>query len=443
MQDGGAPLRIRLAAPTGKAAARLGEAIGRQLAELAVDAAVREAIPADVATVHRLLGRRRDSRRPRHDAGDPLQLDVLVVDEASMLDLEMMAALLAALPDESRLILLGDRDQLASVEAGSVFGDLCRRAEKAAYTPATRRWIAAASDATVPAGDDEGSLLEQHIVMLRKSHRFTRDSGIGRLAAAANHGDGGAVAAVLSHGHGDLAWERHGEPPTRLAVDGYRPYLERIVQQRPANIADTSQWLGWAAAVVEDHGRFQLLAATREGARGVAGLNSRIARALQSAGLIDDGNEWYEGRPVMVTRNDYAIGLMNGDVGITLRMPAGDSTALRVVFPAVGDPSTPVRVVSPARLADVDTVYAMTVHKSQGSEFEHAALVLPDEDSAALTRELVYTAITRARSRFTLVATMDVINVAVQRRTQRASGLSSAWRPDGQDRRRSASAENA
>jgi exodeoxyribonuclease V alpha subunit len=443
MQYGGAPLRIRLAAPTGKAAARLGDAIGRQLAELAVDAAVREAIPADVATVHRLLGLRRDSRRPRHDAGDPLQLDVLVVDEASMLDLEMMAALLAALPDESRLILLGDRDQLASVEAGSVFGDLCRRAEKAAYTPATRRWIAAASDATVPAGADEGSLLEQHIVMLRKSHRFTRDSGIGRLAAAANHGDGGAVAAVLSHGHGDLAWERHGEPSTRLAVDGYRPYLERIVQQRPANIADTGQWLGWAAAVVEDHGRFQLLAATREGARGVAGLNSRIARALHAAGLIDDGNEWYEGRPIMVTRNDYATGLMNGDVGITLRMPAGDSTALRVVFPAVGDPSTPVRVVSPARLADVDTVYAMTVHKSQGSEFEHAALVLPDEDSAALTRELVYTAITRARLRFTLVATMDVINMAVQRRTQRASGLSSAWRPDGQDHRRSVSAENA
>jgi exodeoxyribonuclease V alpha subunit len=430
MQHDGVPLRIRLAAPTGKAAARLGEAIRRQLAELAVDAAVRDAIPGDVATVHRLLGRRRDSRRPRHDAGDPLGLDVLVVDEASMLDLEMMAALLAALPDESRLILLGDRDQLASVEAGSVFGDLCRRAAAAAYSAATRDWIAAASGARLEASGDDGNQLDQHIVMLRHSHRFGRDSGIGQLAAAANEGDIDALASVLGHGHRDLDWQPADEPPTALAVHGYRPYLECIAHTRPPASADAHAWLAWAATVVAAHGRFQLLAATREGRRGVAGLNAAIARALHAAGLIANGEDdqaWYEGRPVMVTRNDYASGLMNGDVGITLRMPAGDATALRVVFPAIGDTAMPVRVVSPARLSDVDTVYAMTVHKSQGSEFEHAALVLPSDDSAALTRELVYTAITRARTRFTLVASMETLALAVGRRTRRASGLSTAW----------------
>jgi exodeoxyribonuclease V alpha subunit len=428
MRAGGMPLRIRLAAPTGKAAARLSDAIGRQLADLAVPADVRKTIPADVSTVHRLLGRRSGSRQPRHDAGEPLRLDVLVVDEASMLDLEMMAALLAALPDHAQLILLGDRDQLASVEAGSVFGDLCRRADQASYSAPTRDWIADASGTALPAGQGQGSALDQHIVMLRYSHRFKDDSGIGQLAAAANRGDARALEAVLGQGHHDLAWYPHGnESPISLAVTGYRPCLERIEQTRPAANAGSSAWLAWASAIVDAYGRFQLLAATREGPRGVAGLNARIAAALHALRLVDTSNEWYEGRPVMVTRNDYGLGLMNGDVGITLRMPAGTSTALRVAFPTYADPGTPLRIVSPARLPAVESVFAMTVHKSQGSEFDHAALVLPGEESAALSRELVYTAITRARSRFSLVGTIDIAGPAVQRKTQRASGLSAGW----------------
>jgi exodeoxyribonuclease V alpha subunit len=429
MKDGASPLRIRLACPTGKAAARLSDAIGQQIAALAVADEVRNAIPSEVATVHRLLGRRWGSRLPKHDAGDPLPLDVLVIDEASMVDVEMMAAVLAALPEQARLILLGDRDQLASVEAGSVFGDLCRHADAAAYDAATRAWIDDATGTVLAPAATVGSALDQHIVMLRRSHRFDAGSGIGQLAAAANRGDAAAVAAVLSAGHADIAW-RHGSTasPVDVAVDGYGAYLREISANRPAADAATERWMDWAGAVVAAYGRFQMLAATREGPRGVAGLNTRIAAALGHTGLVDASTEWYEGRPVIVTRNDFSLGLMNGDVGITLRMPTPDGgSALRVAFPAWGDDKTSLRVVSPARLPPVETVFAMTVHKSQGSEFDHAALVLPMEDGAALSRELVYTAITRARRRFTLLAEQGVVAAAVRRRTQRASGIADAW----------------
>ena len=208
-------------------------------------------------------------------------------------------------------------------------------------------------------------------------------------------------------------------------VHGYRHYLETLRQGQPAADADPSAFDGWAHDVLEAHGEFQVLCALRRGPWGVEGLNQRIARLLQSAGLIPAGSGWYLGRPVLVTRNDYGLGLMNGDIGITLERPdTADLSRLRVAFPA-GDGSGGIQWVLPSRLLAVETVYALTVHKSQGSEFAHAALVLPDRLNPILTRELIYTGITRARTHLTLVRPGDdqVLTDAIKRRVLRASGL--------------------
>ncbi len=441
------PLRIRLAAPTGKAAARLNASIAAQIAQLDVDETTRAAIPAEVTTLHRLLGARPDTRRFRHDHANPLHLDVLVIDEASMIDLEMMSAVLSALPATARLILLGDKDQLSSVEAGAVLGDLCRRAQKGHYGEPTASWLQATT------GDDiraftrsDARPLDQQIAMLRHSHRFDDSSGIGQLARAVNVGDHHASHALLRKPRVDLAWTASAShaPLADITIDGnrahfagraddaspcgYRHYLELLRQQRPKLAAGIAAHEQWARNVLEAFHRFQLLCALRHGPYGVDGLNQLIAQALHARGLIDTGTGWYEGRPVMLTRNDYSLGLANGDVGICLRVPdEHGQLRLTVAFFADADAGsatgTRVRQVLPSRLGDVVTVYAMTVHKSQGSEFEHTALVLPAEASQVLTRELLYTGITRAREWFTLVGSAAIIDGAIDRRTQRHSGL--------------------
>ena len=449
LDGGGRALRIRLAAPTGKAAARLGESIAGAVKDLGLDAlpgaqSVRAAIPTTVGTLHRLLGSRPDSRRFRHRAGNPLSVDVLVIDEASMVDLEMMAAVLAALPAQARLILLGDKDQLASVEAGAVLGELCRRADKGHFKPATCEWLRRATGTAVAAEliDDEGRALDQAVVMLRRSYRFGSQSGIGRLAAAVNAGVFAAVERVRAEAHQDLVFVSVGgasDAPfhalvvdghtTGLATDdrkGYRHYLELMARDRPAAHAEAGQVDAWARKVLAAHAAFQVLCAVRRGRWGVDGLNRSIAEALVAEGLILPAREWYPGRPVLVTRNDYGLGLMNGDIGIALPLPAaGDGASnLRVAFPAA-DGAAGVKWVLPSRLQSVETVFALTVHKSQGSEFAHVAMVLPDRPNPILTRELLYTAITRARRCFTLVSggPAAVERTAVERRVLRASGL--------------------
>ncbi|GGA47036.1 exodeoxyribonuclease V subunit alpha [Dyella nitratireducens] len=439
-----APLRIRLAAPTGKAAARLNASIARQIALLDVTEPVRQAIPLEVETLHRLLGARPDSRRYAHDSRHPLHVDVLVVDEASMIDLEMMAAVLDALPPHARLILIGDKDQLASVEAGAVLGELGQRAEQGCYTVATAQWLLAASsdDITAFVRDDAQSL-DQRIAMLRSSHRFDAVSGIGQLAAAVNAGDAAAVNALLESPSPDMTWMASSVTATPIAPwvadrfaenepQSFSFYLEQLRRHRPALDADDATYRQWAHDVLEAFNRFQVLCAVRQGPSGVEHLNRDIAAALQAKGLIEADRGWYEGRPVMMTRNDYSLGLMNGDVGITLRMHGIDGELrLYVAFPMSRATSSPasqndgaqVRCVLPSRLGDVETVYAMTVHKSQGSEFEHTALVLPDDAPAVLTRELLYTGITRARRWLTLVGTQAAIEHALAQRTRRYSGL--------------------
>ena len=433
----GKVLRIRLAAPTGKAAARLTQSLSRAM-DL-VPGHLQPHMPAEVTTLHRLLGTRHDSRQFVHNRNNRLHVDLLVVDEASMIDLEMMDALLGALPSHARLILLGDKDQLASVEAGSVLGDICTHAATPCYQPETLDFIKKATGYDLSAFSGSGTGLDQRIVVLRKSHRFHENSGIGDLARAVNQGDDKQVVRIWENRYADISHlvihscedarfhslVLDGNPKAfPYAADqpaGYRAYLE--IMARGSGVWPSED--EWFQAVLENFNRFQLLSPVRKGDWGVEGLNHIAAQILHHAGLIRATRGWYPGRPVMVTRNDYRLGLMNGDIGIVLEVDNAKETlpekALRVVFPMADGA---LKQVLPSRLVAVETVYAMTVHKSQGSEFDHTALVMPNTMSPVLTRELVYTGITRARSFFTLAGTStDLLAEAVKQRTHRASGL--------------------
>ena len=430
-------LRVALAAPTGKAAARLRQSLEAALAGLqarvgqALDLTGFAARIGPARTLHALLGARPGTRRLRHHAGAPLDVDVLIVDEASMVHLEMMAALLAALPKHARLVLLGDKDQLASVEAGAVLGDLCQGAEQGHYDAETVRYAQAAAGVRIPerlralAGTRPVPLLAPNTVMLRGSRRFA--GAIGQLALAVHTGDGSKAQALLrADGTGALRSLEGVEPAAAVALAlgtapkaSYRDYLV-LLGCRPA-VGDAAGHAAWAASVLAAFERFRLLCAVREGPWGAEGLTRAIERAAREAGLLGGQGQWYAGRPVMVTRNDAEAGVFNGDVGLALPAGGGAGEAGLRVFFADG---ASLRSVSVARLAHVETAFAMTVHKSQGSEFEHTALVLPPQAGALLTRELVYTGITRAREAFTLVAPRGgLLAQAVQQRTQRASGL--------------------
>ena len=430
-------MRIALAAPTGKAAARLRQAIDGSLkglqARVSPDLDLSGLIQRIGAarTLHSLLGARPDSRRFRHHRGNPLPADVVIVDEASMIHLEMMAALLDALTPSARLILIGDKDQLASVEAGAVFGDLCRNADTTQYDAACADFLSAAAGQHLPApfiaaNTGPTGLLGQQTVMLRTSRRF--DGPIGELARSVNDGSDPARARAMLFADPSrtlFAAEAVGiDTAIELAIRGrpgaeacYRPYLERLGEQPRLASADAHQQ--WAAAVLKAFERFRLLGAVRDGAWGVEGLNQAIERALERAGLLSARATWYAGRPVMVTRNDTALGVFNGDVGIALP-GAEDPTRLRVHF-LDGER---LRTVAVGRLAHVETAFAITVHKSQGSEFEHTALVLAGHSGNVLTRELIYTAITRASKEFSLIAERPgLLEAGIARPTRRESGL--------------------
>jgi exodeoxyribonuclease V alpha subunit len=414
-------LTILLAAPTGKAAARVSESIGKALAKLDIADEIKQHIPKKAGTLHRLLGSRHDSRSYVHHRDNPLVADIVIVDEASMIDLEMMASLLDALPTSAQLILLGDKDQLASVEAGSVMGDLCHGADNQAYDLQTRNWIERYAGIALEAATT-GSALNQQTIMLRYSHRFDEHSGIGQLARAVNNGNATQALAILSDSEkyrdlGHLVLSHPADKQLKQLVSanagaladgkperlqGYGHYLEIINKKRPM---DNDHYPHWAKQVLDAFDTFQVLCAVREGPWGVAGLNQRLEQWLFPT---QKPTLWYEGRPVMVTRNDYNLGLMNGDIGIALK---DSNNTLRVVFP--GEESG-IRWISPMRLPDVETAFAMTVHKSQGSEFNHVAMVLPETRSLVLTRELVYTGITRAKQNFTLLESQPhIFNQAV------------------------------
>jgi exodeoxyribonuclease V, alpha subunit len=407
--------RIRLAAPTGKAAARLTESLGGALQKLPLTQEQLALFPNEASTLHRLLGAQPGSQRLRYHAGNPLHLDVLVVDEASMIDLTMMSRLIEALPAHARVIFLGDRDQLASVEAGAVLGDICTYASLG-YTTARAQELARLTGCALDGNDNPlAGALRDSLCLLQKSYRFGSHSGIGQLAAAVNRGDRNATRAVFSGEFDDIEKKslQNGEEYQAMldaALQGYQLFLASVQQQRPPE------------QVIAAFGEYQLLCALREGPFGVAGLNDRLEQVLVQKRKITrlPHSRWYEGRPVMISRNDSALGLFNGDIGIALDRGQG----LRVWFLM---PDGSVKSVQPSRLPEHETAWAMTVHKSQGSEFNHAALILPSQLSPVVTRELIYTAITRARKRLSLYTDERVLVQAIATRTERRSGLSAIF----------------
>ena len=399
------PLRVSLAAPTGKAAARLTESIENELEQLVQNDKLSglkdalESIQPEGKTLHRLLGVKPNSRAFKHHAENPLRTDVVIVDEASMIDIEMMTALLKAAPKHARLVLIGDKDQLASVEAGAVLGNLCAGADEGHYHSATAKWLQDIADTPeFPSEliDDNGEERLQHVVKFRKSYRFK--GPIADLANAINRQDDAATQQEI-----EKAKAAEGEHPVSVyEVDSLDDSnFEALIRRNltaPGSLtlhlrSDANNINEIAHEALQNLSNFQILTALREGPWGMKAVNQKVGDIL---GV--NANTWYEGRPVMVTKNDYGLKLNNGDIGIALKDP--ENGHLRVAFL---DQEHGVRWILPSRLTHIETVYAMTVHKSQGSEFKHTVMVLPDHGSPVMSKELLYTGITRAKERLSLV----------------------------------------
>ena len=406
--------RIALAAPTGKAAARMHDAMRARFAQLPPWLAAR--FPTESFTIHRLLGVT-SSGGFRHHARNRLPIDVLVVDEASMLDLALATRLFEAVPDTARVILLGDKDQLAAVEAGAVFSEICgdptlsvkmrERLADVTGIPAGR---------IVPSSPAEATPLRDTVVWFSENFRFTADSGIARLAREINAGNAqGALTLLRSKTDASVAWlGDEGRSPAAEAIacaqDGYAGYLAALEANRSE-----------PRSVFEAFARFRVLCAERHGPRGVTGMNDALSRWFRES--LDHPRDpglrspWYPGRPIMVLRNDYVLRLYNGDIGIVL--PEGDER-LMVFFP---DADGAFRAIAPARLPEHETAFATTVHKSQGSEFDQVLLMLPTGTSRVVTHELIYTGVTRARTRVTIAADAEALTHGIDRRVRRDSGL--------------------
>jgi exodeoxyribonuclease V alpha subunit len=367
-------LDVALAAPTGKAAMRLSESIGSSLDRMELPDGMRAAIPNQAKTLHRLLGFRRHSPQFRHNQQNPMGWDVVVVDEASMVDLAMMSKLVDALKPGARLLLLGDKDQLASVESGAVLGDFIKS-------------------------------LPDNTVELKKTYRF--DNNIKQLAESINTGD--------SEGAWKLLSDRDSSNVTILPADSlgyigkrYAEFMEEVHRNPEPDVRN----------IFAVFNSFQVLCGVHYGNRGVEGINSRVESLLARRGFDCRSDSWYLGRPLMITRNDYSLDLFNGDIGICL--PDRNEGSMKVWFE---QSDGTLRSYSPYRLPRCETVFAMTIHKSQGSEFDEVAVVLPDEDNRILNRELIYTAITRAKKSVKLVTERLVFEQALSRNVVRFSGL--------------------
>ncbi len=393
-QDGGKKQRIAMAAPTGKAAARLKASVNSIRESLDCSDEVKASIPGDVVTIQRLLGTISGSTRFRHSVQNPLFFDTVIIDEASMVSLPLMSALVAALKPTARLILLGDKDQLASVEAGAVLGDIC--------------------NAAGAAGEEHPfSPLSSSLVVLEKNYRFQPGSGIAEISLAVNAGlEREALALLKSNTTGNIVWqpspcrEELRDVLAAKVVEGYQGYLEAAFPEE----------------ALERFDRFRILCALRDGPYGVSGLNVLVENILARKGLIAPSTIFYAGRPILVTVNDYSMRLFNGDIGI-IRLDPENGGELRVFFAA---PAGGVRSIPPERLPGHETAYAMTIHKSQGSEFERVLMVLPPVDNDLLTRELIYTGLTRAKKNVEIWADEDIFCSAVQKKRVRSSGFREA-----------------
>ncbi len=402
-------LKVALAAPTGKAAARMAESLRNT--KLAPDSKLAEKFQAlEPSTIHRLLKWQSGTPYFRYNRDNPLHVDVVIVDECSMIDIALFAKLLEAIGPDTRLILLGDKDQLASVEAGSLFGDLCkslsglnlftkdRLAFINGFIPDAKRRIAFAHGSN---GDPHP--LFEHLVELRHSHRFTGFFGIGRFSKAIIAGD----RVILQ------------EPNEQVTIDG--DYSSELFSTFIAGYTAFIEEKDIRAALRQMN-NLRVLCAVREGAQGLDAVNRTIERLLHDRKKIIVNNEFYENRPIILTRNYYEHGLFNGDAGIIRPNEKG------VLMAWFEDSAGDLKAVLPGYLQEAETVFAMTIHKSQGSEFDEVMVVLPNTAQAnILTRELLYTAVTRAKKRVYIQGAMEVILAAASRHVQKASGIASRF----------------
>ncbi len=395
--------RIALAAPTGKAAQRLNESLlqaNQQMLELGVAHETDfENLPRSASTVHRLLGVIPGSHEFRHNRENPLAVDLLLLDEASMLDLPLMYRLLEALPDTASLVLLGDADQLPSVAAGSVLGDLCPRPHPG-FSDANRHWLQTVAGHSLPVSRQ--SHTADHLLLLNKSRRFSTTGGVGQLAAQVLQGDATGSWSSLKQDESSLTLD------STSTLDSWLDVLVRRFYQPVLSAVDARS----AFSLLQ---QFRILCATRIGPFGVEQVNQQIEALLYQAGLIHTSGSLYKGRPVMVTSNHYELGLYNGDIGLLWPHQG----RLQVAFPQ----EQTLRWLSVARLPDLQTVYAMTIHKTQGSEYDQVALLLPQHPGPLLSRELLYTGLTRARNHLHVKTTQSIWQAAVARQIRRYSGL--------------------
>jgi len=404
------PLRIALAAPTGKAAARLQQTIQLSREQIRCPDHIKKCIPAATSTIHRLLGSVSGSPYFYYNEERPLPLDVMVVDEASMVDLALFAKLIQALPIEARLILVGDKDQLASVESGAVLGDICDTGKIHHFSSGLSEKESKSTPGTKESQSTPG--MEECIIQLNRSFRFSPGSGIEAVSRAVNECQGDLALEMLIQGkYHDLKWRKL---PSSNSLSSA---LQEILQDRFGSYLKQDS----PEEAFSLFNQFRIICALRQGPYGSAAVNALVEKLLEQANLIEPRANFYAGRPVMITSNDYDLQLFNGDVGLVLQDPdsGGD---LRVFFPQ----AEALRKIHPSRLPEHESVYAMTIHKSQGSEFDHALMILPDRDTPLLTRELIYTGLTRVRKSITLWSIEKIFRNAVARRIERTSGLRDA-----------------
>jgi len=408
-------LNILLAAPTGKASIRMLDAINEVQGKLNIDGAVQAQMPTEASTIHKLLGFIPEKVSFKHNHNNPLNADVVLVDEASMIDIAMMSKLIEAVPSHAKLILIGDKDQLSSVETGSVFSDMCEGLTKEILTEKTSPLSPAGGG--LGRGEKGQNKSPSHIVTLQKNWRFAKDSGIGQLAGAANQGDSKTLLALL-HDEDKQDCQliapsliNNNQIPTEL-TSPWDNYFQ-VLNNPKSSIAE----------IFEAFNQYRILCALRRGFNGSTIMSSRIETALEKQGLIKaktsfgQVQNWYHGRPVMITQNSYNKGLFNGDTGITL-IRDGE---VKVYFPE-GEEGA-FKSLAPVRIPAHETTWAMTIHKSQGSEFNQVALILPHEVIPLLTRQLIYTGITRAKEQVTIVASDAVLNAGVKTEMVRATRM--------------------
>lgn len=395
-------IRIGLAAPTGKAAARMAESLQQATGQLP-DAIKVVFNTLEPLTIHRLLGPKRKSISFRHNAENPLPLDVLIVDECSMIDIALFYRLLDAVGKNTRLILLGDRNQLASVEAGSLFGDLCDAG--AELNTFSEKLIHAIEEMTGSAASmlkkSNNSLLSDHIVELQKSYRFSNDKGIGRLSQAIVQQNEETVKDFFSTADDQVLIDTAYSPAVfKTFAEGFEACI-----QEPDTLT-----------ALKKLNQCKILCAIKEGTYGLYNTNLRVEKVLEERGMIKRQKDFYEHRPVMITRNNYELQLYNGDTGIVRRDKEGK---LKVWFEIDNE----VVGYAPSMISNCETAYAITIHKSQGSEFDRVLVLLPEFDLPLLTKELLYTAVTRARNHVAIQSSEAAFLGASRKSVERGSGI--------------------